>query len=148
MRESMQVPEPDIDGFIEWVENEYTDERWSDVYKRGNNEVVIWSGKYPAFQRFQKDLKPKLHKHGLVMQLVNTHVPRTIDGEICHVHWVAAKSMRDVIYDMLIKNEDWFECDTCGNNTFRMEVDPKQCDGAKIYGVCDECDHVSKFSRG
>lgn len=83
------LPEPDFDGFVDWVEHSYTDDRWSDVYRRSRS-VTVWSGKYPAFSRFQADLRPQLHKHGLVISDTRTNVPKTINGDQHSVHWVAA----------------------------------------------------------
>jgi len=87
----MTIPEQDADiaGFVEWVENNYTDNRWSNVYQRGHT-VTVWSGKYPAFGRFQQDLRPHLHAHGLVVTETRCNVPKQIDGEGEKVHWVSA----------------------------------------------------------
>lgn len=81
------VPEADQEGFIEWVEEEYTDDRWCDVYKHGQS-VVIWSGKHPANPRFVKDIRPRLHEHGMVMHDVRTEVPATINGGTEKVMWI------------------------------------------------------------
>lgn len=83
------LPEADIEGFIKWVVNDYSDERWSAVYQR-DNSVTVWSGKYPAFSRFQKDIRPELHKRGLTISETRTNVPKTIDDEMERVHWISA----------------------------------------------------------
>lgn len=83
------LPDADIDGFVDWLENEYTDERWSHIIRR-NGSVTVWSGMYPEFLTFQDDLRPKLHDHGLVITKVNKDIPRKIDGEMESVHWIKA----------------------------------------------------------
>jgi hypothetical protein len=61
-----RIPEADIEGFVDWVETEYSDNRWSDVHVNGNY-VSVWSGEYPAYTRFISDLRPRAESHGLVM---------------------------------------------------------------------------------
>lgn len=93
------IPETDIGGFVEWVKNDYTEERWSRVYKR-DDTVTVWSGKYPAFHRFQADLRPHLHDHGLVIADTRTNVPRKVDGEDENIHWVKADPIHYAIEEM------------------------------------------------
>lgn len=94
-----KIPETDIDGFVEWVKNGYTKDRWSRVYKR-DDTVTVWSGKYPAFHRFQADLRPHLHEHGLVIADTRTNVPREVDGGREKIHWVKAEPIRYAIEEM------------------------------------------------
>lgn len=98
MSVTMDVPEPDHEGFVSWVENEYTTNRWSYVDRTLNphtgGSVVVRSGEYPVYNRFIKDLRPILHEYGFVISFarksqpslgIETHVIKAIP-----VLWVVA----------------------------------------------------------
>lgn len=102
-RDPLRVPDDDIPGFVEWLETGYSDNRWSDYYTTTDG-VTVWSGKYPAFQRFVADLRPHLHTHGLVIASTRHEMPKKIDGELEHVHLVSAIPMAKAAaehYDLL-----------------------------------------------
>ena len=67
----MEIPMPDHDGFVSWVKNSYTDNRWSDVGATENpktgGSVYVHSGTYPNYKRFIDDVRPKLHEYGFVV---------------------------------------------------------------------------------
>lgn len=68
---TLDIPAPDHDGFVSWVENEYSDDRYSAVSAttdpKTGGRVSVRSGEHPAYTRFIKDLRPKLHEHGFVI---------------------------------------------------------------------------------
>lgn len=68
---SMDVPFPDAEGFRKFIENQYTDDRWSNIEITESDltggSIKVFSGKHPARSRFVKDLRPKLHEHGFVI---------------------------------------------------------------------------------
>jgi hypothetical protein len=96
----MQLPPSDPDGFVDWVETEYADTRWSEIYRGSDDGVTVWSGLHPAFNRFLADLKPRLWEHGLVISDCRTDVPKTIDGEMAMVHWISTTPVERVVAHM------------------------------------------------
>lgn len=97
----INVPEPDHEGFVNWVNEAYTENRYSDVFMVTNSltggRVTVRSGEHPAYSRFIKDIRPKLHEYGFVIS--NAHkdsinAPSNLD--CCHsitgipMLWVAA----------------------------------------------------------
>ena len=120
------LPDADIGGFAEWVKSAYIEDRWSEVREK-DESVMVWSGKHPAFSTFQRDLRPRLHSHGLVISEMRTNVPRKIDEEMEKVHWIsavpiakAAAAAHDMICDRgvctnLIEHADATHCEECAD---------------------------------
>lgn len=132
MNESI-LPEADMEGFIDHIKQSYLDNRWSDVYQT-DKAVTIWSGKHPAFSRFQADIRPKLHEHGLVISETRTNVPKTIDGESEKVHWISAIPMAKAVAEShnllcnrgactnLVADAQSDYCDQCGPIIKKVEA--------------------------
>lgn len=121
------LPEPDPEGFIGWVRNSYTDNRWSTVYQR-DRSVTVWSGECPSFPRFQQDLRPRLHTHGFVITETRTSVPKKIDGGMEHVHWVAACPIAEAVAEA--------EGLLCARSACRELVDDAESDH------CADCEPI------
>lgn len=109
------LPESDGEGFVEWVEREYPDDRYGYVaYDEEREKIVVRSGEHPAFPRFVKDLRSKLQEYGFVIQKTRedkmTGTRPSEEGEepddeendvvIVRKHEIIARPVKYVLADM------------------------------------------------
>jgi len=141
---TLDIPEPDHEGFESFIKDKYTKNRWSDIKvrkdKKTGGKIIVRSGEHPVYDRFIKDLSPKLHKHGFVISSATKDAFDGVEDEEvqrCHqitaipLLWVAAyvngyickrAACRNIIADAV--SPYCSTCDSAGKrDSFTIEKD-------------------------
>lgn len=141
--EKQLIPEPQPKAFVQDIENNYPEDRYSEVSHGDHREpktVQVVSAEHPAFTRFLADIKPYLYHHGFALSSVRKdYMVSRSDKDINHgyhsvkgvsIQWIVAEAQgytcnRGACTRLAHPEDGWY-CEYCDPKAEKRRIEEEQ----------------------